>query len=1034
MRRITAAVAVLALTVAFLTVLPGLDLGYEADGSPGATLYVGSDGVTYSPIYPTLAAAVTAAGDYDIIVVTENLLMKDRAYVADKHLTIKGINSSITVTRSTSFNSVYDARGDFNPGMLEVATDYLDDTKTAGVRFENITFDDANNPDGFTGSIPTAPGGNPGWASDVYDSVLSAYSDRAYITLGPGAKIINVGGASALRVAGATLTLEPGSHVDGSKTSSLYGIIWVNGGTLNYNTTLNGGTIGTDGSSNFIRLDGTDSTVNFGGKITNNAVNGRLVYFQIGGSTVNFLTTSEISGNHMSGASTIDVPSDGNTVNFKGKAVDNDGLLTFIQVTGKNNTVDHYGEISGNDLNMVIHSGSTDNQFTLRLGSKISGNNVGTAAILLNYQGSAAPTVKLDIYGEVSDNVSRGDNGGAMYVMRNVLVHIYDGAKITGNVSPSGGGAIYLSYASTLTMDGGEISGNKANGAFSSGLNTGNEGGGGVFMLRDSVFIMNGGKITGNTAVVGGGVLVASKDSSQTIAGPKFIFNGGEVSGNTATALGDPLVAGGMVLYGNDIAVGPSGDASMPSSVGTGHFIQIGKDAVIGENLIGLGTNVSGAIYGFDKAIYPLDRKNADLRIGTILPTLESSITASAALDSTYGGYAAGPAAGPKSSLWMSTLKTSGTSDFVISYPAEISPADRDTHEYVAAIRPLDSGANPIGAIVYAVPVREADGLHVTVPLSSGAEGYAVVIMTLEKYSEMTLTLTHAGDGVFDSGGSTTVTLRRNLVTGVWDILNAFTLAPGSGWYLDSVILTAGDGAVTDKSAAAVAGALSVSYVELASGSNVLHAVFLKTLIPVIGSDEYRVTVDADPTWGGDASSDRTTARAGVTVTLAAVAADGYSFSGWRVNSGGVVLSAGPTASFTMPSSNVHVTALFTSTPVDVGGDGRADDRLETGGESWSLVSLLFAIAGLVLSIVVILWSVFARDEDERRPGRLHSVLTILAIVLGILAAAAWFLLDDLSLPMDWVNRWTPVVGMLLAAAVVLLIVRHALRGEGSEE
>jgi hypothetical protein len=47
----------------------------------------------------------------------------------------------------------------------------------------------------------------------------------------------------------------------------------------------------------------------------------------------------------------------------------------------------------------------------------------------------------------------------------------------------------------------------------------------------------------------------------------------------------------------------------------------------------------------------------------------------------------------------------------------------------------------------------------------------------------------------------------------------------------------------------------------------------------------------------------------------------------------------------------------------------------------------------------------------------------VVAVASGILALGAWLLLDDLSLPMAWINRFTPLVATLLACHVIAAVV-----------
>jgi uncharacterized repeat protein (TIGR02543 family) len=855
-----------------------------------STIYVGSD-VTYSPIYPTLAEAVAAAQSGDEIIVTENLTMTARAYVADKHLTIKGIDPGITITRGTPFDTAVDgARGSFNAGMLEVATDVGDLAKTASVRLEDIIFDDRNNPEGFSDPIPQSTPSETGWANKIYDSTLSAYSGNAVITLGPGARLINTGGASAVRVAAGKVVMEPGSHVDGGKAKNdSFGVFWLNGGaTLDYNTTFTG----TISASNFIRIDGDAVTVNFGGKVTGSTLNGNIVYFQSGENSVaNFSEQSELSGNALT-QDIIRLAGSKNTVNFRGKANNNTSTVTNVSIIGSggsNDVINVYGEMTGNITNgQLLNIGVVSNyQATLYAGSKLSGNRLGIGAIYV-YGGSAN---RLDLYGEISNNVATRENGGAMYLIYGADVHMYDGAKISGNTSTGAGGGVYLNYTSVFTMHGGEISGNTASGAvYSLQLLAGNGGGGGVALVRNSKFIMNGGIIKDNRAQIGGGVFVSAKISNVS-AGPSFIFNGGTISDNTATK----IVSSGY-LYGSDVAVEQLSD-SFASSLATGHYIEMGKDAVIGEGFIGLGT---GSSYGYIKAVYPLDKENANLRIGTILSARQSAIAADA--NTAHPEYAV------RSSLWASTVKTAGTAELVLSYPSAIPENKRDAYEYLVAVQPLAEKAEPLpaGVISYAVPARESRGLCISVPLTDGAEGYAVVVFTKEKYDDLDLQVTHSGSGTFyaeDGGGDerpSPITLRRMQASEIADVLDSFTLYPAEGWRFESVTLTAGDGMVSDRTADADGGALSVSYYDLASGINTLCAVFA----PI----EYKIVYDTN---GGSPAviADKTNVNWTDTNLLPAenpVLAY-HTFAGWDVSAGGKAT----------PARNVQNTAKYSDLAAD---------------------------------------------------------------------------------------------------------------------
>lgn len=106
----------------------------------------------------------------------------------------------------------------------------------------------------------------------------------------------------------------------------------------------------------------------------------------------------------------------------------------------------------------------------------------------------------------------------------------------------------------------------------------------------------------------------------------------------------------------------------------------------------------------------------------------------------------------------------------------------------------------------------------------------------------------------------------------------------------------------------------------------------------------YKVTVTPDPAKGGTASADKQEATAAETVTLSATPAEGYEFVEWKTTTSGVTIADGK---FTMPSSDVEVTAVFKEKPAPVttcsvsfkanGGSGTMDS---VTGEKDSMVKL----------------------------------------------------------------------------------------------
>ena len=83
----------------------------------------------------------------------------------------------------------------------------------------------------------------------------------------------------------------------------------------------------------------------------------------------------------------------------------------------------------------------------------------------------------------------------------------------------------------------------------------------------------------------------------------------------------------------------------------------------------------------------------------------------------------------------------------------------------------------------------------------------------------------------------------------------------------------------------------------------------LKIQIPAYTSTTFTVTVNVDPSDGGTASANYTTAAPNTEITLTATPSTGYHFKEWQVTEG--TASIGDDNKFTMPAENVTVKAVF---------------------------------------------------------------------------------------------------------------------------
>lgn len=181
--------------------------------------------------------------------------------------------------------------------------------------------------------------------------------------------------------------------------------------------------------------------------------------------------------------------------------------------------------------------------------------------------------------GAILENNKAAQFGSGILAINGVKITMEDGAVIRNNTNRNYelGGGILLGNGSTFTMNGGEISGNTAN------------GGGGVAIIG-STMVMNGGKISNNSTYkttgqgsYGAGVYVAdyaNASGGDILFKPKpasFEMNGGKITGNKALDYG-----GGVLTFPQQ---------------GEKITININKNGEISENQVTKGSG--GAIAAF---------------------------------------------------------------------------------------------------------------------------------------------------------------------------------------------------------------------------------------------------------------------------------------------------------------------------------------------------------------------------------------------------------------------------------------------------
>ncbi len=101
---------------------------------------------------------------------------------------------------------------------------------------------------------------------------------------------------------------------------------------------------------------------------------------------------------------------------------------------------------------------------------------------------------------------------------------------------------------------------------------------------------------------------------------------------------------------------------------------------------------------------------------------------------------------------------------------------------------------------------------------------------------------------------------------------------------------------------------------------------------------------------------------------------------------------------------------------------------------NWSLLNLLFAIAGVlgaaIVGIVMLVKRAKAKNKAEKnetteqnRAKRSSAVVKILGMIAGIALLILFLILEDTSLPVTWVNHWTPMMTVIAIAELLLLVV-----------
>jgi hypothetical protein len=261
------------------------------------------------------------------------------------------------------------------------------------------------------------------------------------------------------------------------------------------------------------------------------------------------------------------------------------GPLTPLNVTG------------GKDITLTIEgNGKT---------VKLDGN--GSILTLGAESGSSLTLIVQDITLEGktdnTDPVVRVKDGGTL--------ELKVGSSLTGNTSSNNGGGVLVESGGTLSMNGGEISGNSVSGSYSRGggvyidggtftmsggtisgnetlqsIEGGHYGGGGVFVTNGGTFTMSGGAVSDNSTFKNGsGVFVYE--------GGTFTMSGGEISDNSA-----PKNGGGVYISGGTFTMsGGEINGNSASVSGGGVYVNKGILSMSGGEISGNSASSGGGVY-----------------------------------------------------------------------------------------------------------------------------------------------------------------------------------------------------------------------------------------------------------------------------------------------------------------------------------------------------------------------------------------------------------------------------------------------------
>lgn len=109
-----------------------------------------------------------------------------------------------------------------------------------------------------------------------------------------------------------------------------------------------------------------------------------------------------------------------------------------------------------------------------------------------------------------------------------------------------------------------------------------------------------------------------------------------------------------------------------------------------------------------------------------------------------------------------------------------------------------------------------------------------------------------------------------------------------------------------------------------------------------------------------------------------------------------------------------------------------ANGNVPLGGLSydtaWGFVNLLLAVLSVLMALLM-----FVVLLRRRSTGRLVTPLRFITLVTGVLTGLLFLLLENLTQPMVFINKWTPLMTLLFVAQAVLLVVQQVAKKRSEE-